>query len=139
MACPNVPAHRLQRVNEFLLTVTIQPQHRTDQHFTSRTKALSHKLSHLADNKWTKAHETAALVTCVHFFSVCACVDLAGAPVICSAPHNLMCFSGLCSHSYCIYGRVSAPLTNHTHSCSLRLPSPRPCRHLFHTSLELTV
>lgn len=47
------------------------------------------------------------------------------------------CVFGLCSHSYCIYGCVSAHLTNHTHSHSLRLRLPSPHCHLTYKSLRL--
>lgn len=76
---------------------------------------------------------------CVNLCFLCVC-----APVLTWLWHlwtaRLLiswCVFGLCSHSYCIYGCVSAHLTNHTHSHSLRLRLPSPHCHLTYKSLRL--
>lgn len=60
---------------------------------------------------------------------VCACVNLTLA-LWADWLFIPWCIFGLCSHSYCIYGCVSAYLTNHTHSHSLCLCMLSPHYHL---------
>lgn len=146
MACPNVPIRHLQCVNDsrVIPIMSTQTQYRMFKHFLSWTKAHLHMLlsrneSHhffhsnhqLTDNK---NEEHAGIVDQWPWVRgssvcVCACVNLTLAP---QADWLLIpwCVFGLCSHSYCIYGCVSAHFTNHTHSHSLQLCLPLPHYHL---------